>query len=90
MDGFRQGCSNAESIAMPIKKVCRPAGLYLDAHQRAYVWAHKALRYRHAGKFAQAKAAARKALLWLRKVPALESLAAQKKPSSRHLARIKR
>jgi hypothetical protein len=90
MDKFWQGCSNAESIAMPTKKVRQPAGPYLDAHQRAYAWAHKALGYRRAGKFAQAKTAARKALFWLRKVLAMEILAAQKKPSSRHPTRIKR
>jgi hypothetical protein len=50
------------------KKKRRPAQLYLEAHQRAYAWANKALAYRIAGKFVQAKAAAKRARLWLRRV----------------------
>jgi hypothetical protein len=47
-------------------KRCHDYDTYVVAHQRAYVWAEKALRFRCAGKFAQAKAAVGRANKWLR------------------------
>jgi hypothetical protein len=38
-------------------KRCPDFDTYLAAHQRAYVWAERALRFRSAGKFAQAEKA---------------------------------
>jgi hypothetical protein len=54
------------------KRKRRSARLYLEAHQRAYAWANKALAYRLAGKVVQAKAAAKKSYLWLRRALALK------------------
>jgi hypothetical protein len=47
-------------------KRCHDFDAYVVAHQRAYVWAEKALRFRAAGKFARAKAAVERANRWLR------------------------
>jgi hypothetical protein len=38
-------------------KHCHESDTYLVAHQRAYAWAERALRFRSLGKFAQAKKA---------------------------------
>jgi hypothetical protein len=51
---------------MPNRKRCHDFDAYVAAHQRAYFWAEKALRYRSAGKFAQAKAAVERSNQWLR------------------------
>jgi hypothetical protein len=51
---------------MPNKKRCHDFDAYVVAHQRAYFWAEKALRYQGAGKFAQAQAAVERTLQWLR------------------------
>jgi hypothetical protein len=51
---------------MPKKKRRHDFDAYVAAHQRAYFWADKALRYRSAGKFAQAQAAVERAIKWLR------------------------
>jgi 2-methylaconitate cis-trans-isomerase PrpF len=63
----QQECSNAQGITMATKKTSRTVRLYVEAHQRAYAWADKAMVYRHAGKIAQATAATQKARRWLRK-----------------------
>jgi hypothetical protein len=56
-------------------KRARSIGLHkrVGLYKRAYAWADKALAYRKAGKFAQAKAAAQKARYWLRKAMALDA-----------------
>ena len=46
---------------------------YFAAHQRAYAWAEKALRYRCSGKLAHTKAAVEKVEHWLHKVVVLEA-----------------
>jgi hypothetical protein len=56
---------------MATKNKRRPVGRYVEAHQRAYAWADKAVAYRQEGKFAQAKAAAQRARYWLSKAKQL-------------------
>ena len=58
---------------MATKKTSRTVRLYIEAHQRAYAWADKAMVYRHAGKIAQATAATQKARYWLRKIKLLQA-----------------
>ena len=58
---------------MATKKTSRAVRLYVEAHQRAYAWADKAMVYRHAGKIAQATAATQKARHWLRKIKLLQA-----------------
>jgi hypothetical protein len=60
-------------------KRCQDFDAYVVAHQRAYAWAEKALRYRAAGKLAQAKAAVERVNYWLRHLAMLvpQSRAAQ-------------
>jgi hypothetical protein len=53
---------------MPITKPYRDFNAYLVAHQRAYAWADKAIQFRSAGKFWQAKAAVEMVNHWLRYV----------------------
>ena len=74
---------------MPNKKRYHDFDAYVVAHQRAYFWADKALRYRGAGKFAQAKAAVERANQWLRHLamlvpqPRTAHLPANKKKKAR-------
>jgi hypothetical protein len=49
------------------------AASYLQAHQRAYGWADKAMAYHYAGNIAKAKTAAQKTLYWLRRIMLLEA-----------------
>jgi hypothetical protein len=44
---------------------------YLAAHQRAYDWAERALRFRSTGDFVEAKVAAETAHHWLRHLAVL-------------------
>jgi hypothetical protein len=46
-------------------KRCQDFDTYVVAHRRAYAWAEKALCFRSAGKFAQAKAAVERVDHWL-------------------------
>ena len=57
---------------MRINNKSRHPSAYVEAHQRAYAWADKAIAYRSAGKLAQAKAATEKARYWLRKITLLQ------------------
>jgi len=75
---FGMDALTRNSIAMATKKKkCRPIGPYVNAHQRAYAWAEKAVAYRQGGKFAQAKAAAQRARDWLCKAKLLGARAAR-------------
>jgi len=52
-------------------KYCHAFDPYLVAHQRAYAWAEKAVRFRSAGEFAQAKKAVERVNLWLYRLASL-------------------
>jgi hypothetical protein len=52
-------------------KHCQDSSTYLVAHQRAYAWAEKALRFRSIGKFAQAKRAVEQVNFWLQHLATL-------------------
>jgi uncharacterized RmlC-like cupin family protein len=56
----------------------RNTATYVKAHKRAYAWAEKAIADRHAGKPAQAKAAAEKSRYWLGKIARLEAAAGKR------------
>jgi hypothetical protein len=49
---------------------------HVEANERAHEWAAKCLAYRESGRIAHAKAAEKKARLWLRKAMSLEAQAA--------------
>ena len=53
---------------MPITKLGLDSNTYLVAHRRAFAWADKAIQFRSAGKFWQAKAAVERVNHWLRYV----------------------
>ena len=55
-------------------KRCPDFDTYLAAHQRAYVWAERALRFRSAGKFAQAEKAVDRVNRWLHRLAPLAPL----------------
>jgi hypothetical protein len=50
---------------------CHDFDTYLVAHQRAYAWAERALRFRAAGKLAQAEKAVERVNLWLHRLASL-------------------
>ena len=56
------------ALRMHNTKCCPDFDTYLVAHQRAYVWAERALRFRSAGKFAQAEKAVERVNLWLHRL----------------------
>jgi hypothetical protein len=45
---------------------------YVAAHQRGFAWAEKAMAYRSAAQFTEAKAAVEKVQHWLSKIAMLE------------------
>ena len=53
---------------------CHDFDTYLVAHQRAYACAERALRFRSAGKFAQAEKAVERVNLWLHRLASLAPL----------------
>jgi hypothetical protein len=69
------------------KPQARTFDTYVEAHKRAFAWAHKAVAYRHVGKFSQAKTAVQKVNHWLRRILALETQAARVTLKSNGVAR---